>query len=240
MNKGGSKIKKTEPKKTPKKVNLTVKVHTGSRKTKIVNSEKKPVAIFDKPEDIKNKKKETRKKLISWKKKNVGNGFIQAGIEEKEEMNLNKLKEEKSARIKKETAPRLKQAAILSEKIETDKRIIMWSGVGFFMILIFAVWIFQIKHAISQAKIKNNDSKQNLSVMMDDIGDKIKQMKDDLEKVKTFDNVSATGTDEQAGRLPITNADNMPEDASAAISSSTEDEIAPDVLELKKMLGDGL
>ncbi len=65
------------------------------------------------------------------------------------------------------------------EKIERDKRLMMWAGVTFFMVLIFGVWIFNIKNVFKT--IENTDTNSSAVQEWDKIADEFSAT---LEKVK--------------------------------------------------------
>ncbi|HAM88831.1 MAG: hypothetical protein US83_C0006G0067 [Candidatus Falkowbacteria bacterium GW2011_GWC2_38_22] len=242
MIKGGSRVKKNVEKKAPKKVSLTVKVDTSPRKTraKTAGTEIKSAHVFDKPEDIKKKKEVTRKKLITWKKKKTDNGFIQSGVEK--EVKENVTKTVVTAKIENNYKPESKArpAVIISQRTEADKKLIMWSGIGFFMVIIFVIWIFQIKQTIIQAKIEDNgDSTEDISMMLGDVTEKIGQMKVDLDKIRNYNETVATGTAEvdlvlrdKIEELVEDIASSTVQATSTVEATSTEAEI----VELKKKL----
>lgn len=253
MVKGGVKTKKSVEKKVPKKVNLIVKVETSPRKTraKIASTEIKSAHVFDKPEDIKKKKQAERKKLITWKKKKTDNGFIQSGIETEEKTAVKAVVAKPTLKNDYEPAQK-KPAVILSQRTEADKKIIMWSGIGFFMVIIFGIWIFQIKQTIIQTKIENNGgSKKDLSLIMGEVTDRIGQMKGDLDKIKNFNDANAASvvatstinTATTSERLPINMEKLMDDIASSALratstmsATSSKEELKTEVIELKKKL----
>lgn len=70
-------------------------------------------------------------------------------------------------------------------KADRDKRFILWSGVVFFMILIFVFWIFNIKNTIqiSQGGDKEDFDFNNIS---NGFSESVEQMKKDLAELKNF------------------------------------------------------
>lgn len=93
-----------------------------------------------------------------------------------------------SVKTKKPAIPAIKEnypieARIISEKVERDKRLIMWSGVTFFMLLILVVWLFQTRQVINNTHL-SRDSQEVLSSwdeLSDDFSKRMIEMKDDLE-----------------------------------------------------------
>ena len=69
-------------------------------------------------------------------------------------------------------------------KIERSKRMVMWAGVTFFMILILAFWIFNLKK-VFRAPVNNASLPQqefNWSKMTDEFKDTMEQMRKDLDE----------------------------------------------------------
>ena len=86
------------------------------------------------------------------------------------------------------------------ERIEKDKRLMMWAGVTFFMVLIASAWIYNTKKVFEHSNLEN-DSRfsatewQNLTAEIDD---KIGELKENLKDIKEF-----TGTStEIMGKFP--------------------------------------
>lgn len=242
MIKGGSRVKKNVEKKAPKKVSLTVKVDTSPRKTRVktASTEIKSAQVFDKPEDIKKKKSATRKKLITWKKKKTDNGFIQSGIEKEEKETINETIVKPKIKDNYEPAPKTRPAVIISQRTEADKKLIMWSGIGFFMVIIFVIWIFQIKQTIIQAKIEgNSNSTEDISMILSDVTEKIGQMKVDLDKIRNYSETVATGTAEVDSALRDKIEELVEDIASSTVQATSTVEATSteaEIVELKKML----
>lgn len=69
-------------------------------------------------------------------------------------------------------------------KIERNKRMVMWAGVTFFMILILAFWIFNLK-TVFRAPVNNASSPQqefSWSEMTDEFKSTMEQMRKDLDE----------------------------------------------------------
>lgn len=167
MLKGGKKIHKNTKEK-PKKRAVFAK--------KIVKKSAKKIA----------KDKVARKKVklavkVGLKTSKTANSSHVVEIEKN--LNLEKeIKAEKIARLSK-----IKQPKIISEKLEKDKQLIMWSGITFFMILIIFVWVYQIRNSISQTKLENNNQKtEEWKEVFSTLEENISSLKTDLEKIKEF------------------------------------------------------
>ena len=167
MIKGGEKLNKKIAKKPVKKA-IGKKIAKKSAVKKI--SKKKNIQ----------KKVKLAVKVRSKKDKAVNSSHIVA-IEKNENL-------EKEINAKEITnQAKIKQPKIISEKQEKDKQLIMWSGITFFMILIMFIWVFQIRHSISQTKLENNSQKtEEWKEVFSDLEKNISDLKRDLEKVKEF------------------------------------------------------
>lgn len=247
MIKGGNKIKKTAGKKTVKSVNLTVKVHKGTDKAvkKTAEAENKSVLRFDKPADIKKQNQTARKKIFSLKKKKADKGFIRAGIEREEEPGAGRKTADLNSEKENTVLPKAKPAVILSARTEADKKMILYGGVGFCMLVILVIWIFQVKYTIGQTKITNENPEQDLHAMISDVSEKISEMKGDLEKIKAFNDSATEPINE--GVASTTSEEVFEEAPQEDFASSTLPEAAengkaidPEVLELKKKIEEAI
>ncbi len=85
------------------------------------------------------------------------------------------------------------------EKVERDKRMILWSGVTFFMILIFIFWIYNLKQIF--VKVEPNDNSQEFiwSDIAENFTKTIGEVKDNIAEIKDLtntDEIISTSTDE--------------------------------------------
>lgn len=140
------------------------------------------------------KKKIKSKKAVSSKaaKKNTAN--LKKNI-------TSKMDHPKLGRRKKFISKPSKQAAIIYERVEKDKKLAMWSGVIFVMIIIVLFWINMTKKSIEQS-IQQNDIRnaavnwEDFSIEMDG---KIDQLKNDLDKIRQYE-AKANKENEEKGR----------------------------------------
>src|SRR3989339_22323 len=80
----------------------------------------------------------------------------------------------------------VKAPKIISENVERDKNLILWSGVVFFMILIIFFWVRQTGK-IFQKTEPENDTISTLSdwrTAADDIASRMNELRSDLEKIR--------------------------------------------------------
>lgn len=74
---------------------------------------------------------------------------------------------------------------MIKEKIEKDKRLIMWSGVTFFMSLILVFWIFNIKSIFKTNEAEKQDLGFELTNMTGELGRSIGEFRKSWEEAKT-------------------------------------------------------
>ncbi len=162
------------------------------------------------------KKKE---EIIKKKKKNL---FRQ--------MEKNEIKTE----VKKKNLTDTGQGKALYEKVERDKRFMMWAGVTFFMILIAFFWLYNTKQAFerSSREENNNFTLTDWQKLTDEVSEKMSQMKQDWENIESFNEAS---TSSPAG-LP---ASESVEREQPLFTTSTELKITQEELDkLKERLGE--
>jgi len=105
-------------------------------------------------------------------------------------------------------------------KKERDKRMILWAGVSFFMILIFAFWIFNLKQTFKQIESKNTGGEDlkldkitgNFSKTMGEMKKNLAEIKKFTDKAKNYEVGTSTASTINASTTP-------------AISTSTEEKI---------------
>ena len=153
-----------------------------ARSEKELKSELRPKA---KRRTIKSKTREKKKLQEDNKKQKLGNEE-KARLEKYEQIDLSP-----------------EEIVMLEEKVERQKRFIMWSGVTFFMVLIAGIWIYNAKsifQASSQTWSNSDDvSLDNWNEMANDLGNKISEMQDDLENIRTN---AASSTEDATASLP--------------------------------------
>jgi hypothetical protein len=79
-------------------------------------------------------------------------------------------------------------------KDERKKAFIMWSGVCFFMILIFAFWIYNAKQVFQTTKTQNADQEKSLDDLKSISGEIEKQMNSIKETIGDLKNAAAATT----------------------------------------------
>lgn len=85
-------------------------------------------------------------------------------------------------------------------KAERDKRFILWSGVIFFMVVIFVFWVYNLKDSFRKIESENiSQSEFNWSEITGDFGKSMEEMKENLAEIKEFTKTAeetATSTEE--------------------------------------------
>ena len=84
-----------------------------------------------------------------------------------------------------------KPGIILSENIEKDKNLILWSGVIFFMILIAFFWVRNTSRVFRETASEGNGAEAAIltewQTAAKEIAEKMNELKADLETIKTVD-----------------------------------------------------
>lgn len=92
------------------------------------------------------------------------------------------LKAEKSKRKKAKI-----QTSVDPVKVEREKRLIMWAGVSFFMVLIIFFWFLGIKYVFKQTADKESDRSalEQLGNISDQFSQAVQEMKQGLAEIKS-------------------------------------------------------
>jgi len=128
---------------------------------------------------------------------------------------------------------------ISHEKVERDKRLMMWAGVAFFMVLIFGVWIFNLKNIFKTTEIKNtnNSAVQEWDKIADEFSKTLEKVKEGMAELKdeTTDPSVGSGQDQQQTTDP--GKDIFSEIATTSDDAViSEDDEVNEIDELKKRL----
>lgn len=112
-----------------------------------------------------------------------------------------KVEREKMRNKSKEEVTVINQRKSGQEKVDRDKRLIMWTGVTFFMLLIVVVWIFSMKYQLEQVRIENSNSEssQDWRELSDEVGEKMAEIISGFKKIKSFEQNAELGALPEAG-----------------------------------------
>jgi hypothetical protein len=137
----------------------------------------------------KNKKKEEKKSKIT----------VRVNQERRRKKEIKKtapseeLSQFEESRASKEPLPNQK------DRIERDKKLMMWAGVSFFMILILGFWVLNIKSVFKGAtEARENPQKFEWGKITNEFDQTIEQIKEGLNELKqasVTDNISTTTED---------------------------------------------
>ncbi|KKR21650.1 MAG: hypothetical protein UT48_C0005G0023 [Parcubacteria group bacterium GW2011_GWE2_39_37] len=217
-NKKNNEVKKT------KRTEINVKVAA-------VNS-KKPI----KKEPVKkNQPAESKKKDSSIKKHMIKKDYVEESInQEQEELEMEKLPEDVKGWVISEEAVE-KKRAMDYVKIDHDKKIIMWSGVTFFMILIFGFWLFNISLVFKRQPISEAKSQLNI----EDITENFNKTMEEINKnLNEYDGLKTASSSEIAPSTNTAPSTVLPDTANSSTSSEpvvTSEEINQLKMQLKEL-----
>ena len=162
-------------KKSPKKINLKVRTVSTPSVTK-----QSPEKVVRKPLAMSTPKTIAAKKKVAPKSKSV-----------------KKSKKQTPAPIiaKAKSEARTPRGKVLVQRTEKDKQFLMWAGVSFFMILIVIFWAYNTKESIKRSRVNWESSEKAVawSQMADELSDKILEIKNDINTVRSF----ASSSEEQ-------------------------------------------
>lgn len=172
-----------------------------NKKNKSVEEKpKNKTKVAPKKKNTKNEK--TPKKKTYQRKKTKLKIRVSGTTKKKEAESQPKVLEETEARaivdkLLKEDAQKKGQPLGI-EELERNKKLILWSGVLFFMVLIAFFWIANTKKMIKENKL--NQKKVEITdweSLTEEVGEKIEQMKEDLKNIQSFSNNNiSTSTEE--------------------------------------------
>ncbi|PIT89457.1 MAG: hypothetical protein COU27_00255 [Candidatus Levybacteria bacterium CG10_big_fil_rev_8_21_14_0_10_36_7] len=193
---------------------------TKSRRKKVDNKENETVKKSKKVElkvRVKNQPKKEAEPKIEEAKEEV------APIEKPVKKKVKAKKENTKKEIL--SSPKEEKGRIIYENTEKDRRLIMWTGVIFFMVLIGAGWIYNAKKVFVETKLEGNEkstlSFDNWEKMTGELSEKIVQMKEDLASLKEFEG-------EDGGLMNTTNSerDLFATSSEEFLATTTEESLA--------------
>ena len=135
--------------------------------------------------------------------------------------------------VKKPNRPAPRPREIDSERIDREKRLIMLSGVTFFMVLVGFFWLYNTKAVFERTKIETKGSQESIDwdELTENISENIEKMKEGLESVKSI------SEEAQAGLLSGEAGSGSTSSEVAGIATATPDVVSEEKIEaLKKKL----
>ena len=161
--------------------------------------------------------------------KKAGRGKKEAGLAEE-------LQESGEIKIDKESKKIILPGQ--EEKIERDKKLMMWTGVSFFMVLILGFWILNIKSIFKEAKdVGNNSSRFEWNKITNEFDQTMEQIKKGLEELKQMnitDNIS-TSTEDNVNTINLLLGDKSIGSSSPAAGEPTEESLEELKIRLKDL-----
>lgn len=173
-----------------------------AKKTKKEVSQKKPKKKAEKAQREKDEKKIPQKAPVAVrilgrpKKEKVSKDpVIELEIDKEKELEK-KIEKERQAKLEELKAqqekPKVARTRVGTEaEIEYHKKIIMWSGIAFFMVLVSVFWISNTKKVVEESRTlinQQSDKKVDWDELVDEISDKIVEMKSGLQNIENFNN----------------------------------------------------
>ncbi len=202
-------MSKIAKKKKSDKVNLAVKVHSSS--TKAIRRKSLKTISSQSSQEQKKKKNPKRKKRIFKKQVKKSKGLLSENLEKKKKPKIKKLKEKIQAD---EQIDKTSSFFEYDFKEEKAKKLLMRSGVTFFMLLIFIMWIYNTKRSIVSSAPKSEDAnileldswqdiREDLSEKMQEIKNKDEDEEDEINMtaVPTNDLINISTSSEQIEKL---------------------------------------
>lgn len=167
-------------------------------------------------------------------KKTVG-GEIKKEMDEAETAEeLSNLKEAEVGKKKEKIIPPKPD-----EKVEPDKKLMMWAGVSFFMVLILAGWVLNIKSIFEKTERAKDTRQFEWGKITNEFNQAMEQIKKGVEELKRInieDDISTT-TNDVNGLLPESqNTEISPSDSLANDGGQLKAENGESLEELKNRL----
>lgn len=112
------------------------------------------------------------------------------------------------------------------KKIERDKNLMMWTGVSFFMVLFFVLWLINIENVFKKVEEDKNNSRQfEWNKIKDEFSQTVGQVKANfvaLKQAGVLDNIISTTTEANIDNsLPAGENSQLPTSTPPAISGKT-------------------
>ena len=103
------------------------------------------------------------------------------------------------------------------DRADREKKMIMWSGVTFFMVLVIGFWLFNLKTVFKVDASNNNNSNLGLADITNNLSKTMDEVSKSLDKFNNLASTTATST-----------ASNTPESLAATSTvSTTVEQVAP-------------
>jgi len=214
-----------------KKNNEVKKLSRTELKVKVTAAKAKRVV---KKETAKKNQPAESKKKDSSIKKHMKKDYVEESInQEQEELEMEKLPEDVKGWVISEEAVENRKI-IDYVKIDHDKKIIMWSGVSFFMVVIFGFWLFNISLVFKRQPVSEAKSQLNIEDITENFNKTMEEINKNLNK---YDSLTATSSpSEIASSTGATSSAVLPDtESSTSTPSSAESTVTPEEINQLKM-----
>ncbi len=102
------------------------------------------------------------------------------------------------------TSNKAEDELFAKERIEKDKRLIMWSGVTFFMALILTLWVFNMKTVFKSVEGENEPAGFEWRETTNELSKTINEFKTNWNEIKVESNLNNTVDSENASSSELT------------------------------------
>lgn len=162
------------------------------------------------------------------------------GREEEEELELEKLPLDVKGWVAGEGLTESKMKDVDNQKIEREKKLIMWSGVTFFMVVIFGLWIFNINLVLKRQPVSQEKSQLDI----EDIANNFNNTMNEISKsLNNYDSIASSTATSTSVSTSTTSSAILPESDGVTTTVPTSDIVDPaqlispeEVQQLKKQL----
>lgn len=201
---------------------IVIIMKKGGKKVNIKVRTVKSMGVKKNKTDNKPEKISESKKIKKIEKRKLKSDKNRSGINllEEDSGGIKNKKQEKE-QSKPKTEKIFKEKPVDYEKLQRDKRLILISGVTFFMVLIVSVWFINIREVFNSVPAYDEDDTTfSWKELSEEFKDNIEQMKEEIEEIKILADNSTTTS---AEIFSTTTMAGLPgnEDVSATTSTST-------------------
>jgi type II secretory pathway component PulM len=198
--------------------------------------------IYFMPKNVKAKTKKAVKKTVVKKPKKAAVRKKAAQAKAKPRKTKTAAKPERERTARGDIEKKIDEIDIESIiRKERDKRMILWAGVSFFMVLIFGFWIYNLKHTFK--KIENENAGGNdfeWSEITGDFSKTMDEMKENLAEIKKFadtaENYEAATSTVAVGTSTISIIGTTTEEKIISTSTPVKQDDLDEIEELKARL----
>ncbi|MFA6171507.1 MAG: hypothetical protein WCW77_05945 [Patescibacteria group bacterium] len=145
--------------------------------------------------------------------------------------------EERLVNLREKEAENFQNETENYEKVERSKRLVMWSGVSFFMLVIVVVWFFNIRSVFQVSS--SSQSNFDWNAISNDVSKSMEEAKKGFEEIKKASEMASTSPSSLENSAPTASSTpaTLPKEETSAVATSSPDEAGQaDLKELKKRI----